>query len=543
MALKHLPQQVVVLAKTHWISGMECSFAGNKFIALIALFVFACSALAEGPQLLIFHTNDVHGYALAEKGSTNKSNHIGYAKLKAYINAQAARHKILLDAGDALSGQAFATYKQGEFVARLLEAMDYTAQAVGNHEFDFDLSRLMDLRERHHLNFLAANIRRSEDGGLIFPAYIIREFDGIKVGIFGLTTLETRVKTMPANVAGVQFGNPEQIAATARDMVTLLRGKYGVDLVVALTHVGTDSFNTPNAQYIAAHAPGIDLVVDGHSHTVEPGLRVGGALIVSTGSYLEYLGQVAVDRDDKGRVLLESRLIPAADFDAVVPDPALEELSQRLVAEQARELNGVVGHTPVFLDGEMGSVRHGSTGLGRLVCAAMMKATGADLAMINSGSIRASIKAGDISGGDLLSALPFANYAVTVRLSGAQIVEVLNAGLRAQGGGKFLQFYGLQVTAKEVRESGPDGLVLAYKRVETVKIGGQALNPAAQYTVAVNDFMVGGGDAYAIFSTAERVAEFTPVNAMFLAFMAAASPETLSDITRNNALTIAVDGR
>jgi 5'-nucleotidase len=504
------------------------------FFFLTVIFLFVCPSLAVEPQLIIFHTNDVHGYALPEKGNFNKLNHIGYARVKAYVNTQAARHKMLLDAGDALSGQAFATNKHGEFIARLLDAMDYTALAVGNHEFDFGLDRLMELRDRYPLNFLAANITGHEDDRLIFPAYIVRDFGEIKVGVFGLTTPETRFKTLPTNVADVQFGNPEEIAATARKMVKLLREKYGVDLVVALTHLGTEGFNKPNAQYIAVQASGIDLIIDGHSHSVEPGLEVNGALIVSTGSYLEYLGQVAVSRNAQGRIWLEPRLIPAADFETVVPDPAIEDLSNRLIAEQARELDKVLGHTPVFLDGEMSEVRRTSTNLGRLVCAAMMKATGADAAMINSGSIRTSIEAGDITGGELLSAMPFGNYAVTVRLSGEQIREALNSGFRARGSGKFLQFYGLHVTVREVAENGSDG-------VEAVEIGGQALNPVAEYTVAVNDFMVGGGDGYTTFAKAEKIREFTPINAMFMEFMVKAKPETLTDIIQNNLLTIIVE--
>jgi 2',3'-cyclic-nucleotide 2'-phosphodiesterase (5'-nucleotidase family) len=188
-------------------------------------------------------------------------------------------------------------------------------------------------------------------------------------------------------------------------------------------------------------------------------------------------------------------------------------------------------------------VRQTSTNLGRLICAAMMKATGADAAMINSGSIRTSIKAGDITGGDLLSALPFSNYAVTVRLSGEQMREALNSGLNAQGGGKFLQFYGLKVTLKKVTEKGLDGAAFVHDRVEAVEIGGHALNPAAEYIVAVNDFMAGGGDAYTIFAKAEKIREFTPINAMFTEFMAEVRPETLTDISQNDALIRIVEER
>jgi 2',3'-cyclic-nucleotide 2'-phosphodiesterase (5'-nucleotidase family) len=159
----------------------------------------------------------------------------------------------------------------------------------------------------------------------------------------------------------------------------------------------------------------------------------------------------------------------------------------------------------------------------------MMKATGADASMINSGSIRTSIKAGDITGGDLLSALPFSNYAVTVRFSGKQILDVLNSGLGAQSSGKFLQFYGLKVTTKKITENSPDRVAFVHDRVEAVEIGGQPLNLAAEYTVAVNDFMVGGGNAYKTFARAEKIREFTPINAMFMEFMVKTRPEVMNN--------------
>jgi 2',3'-cyclic-nucleotide 2'-phosphodiesterase (5'-nucleotidase family) len=417
--------------------------------------------------------------------------------------------------------------------------MGYDAFAAGNHDFDYGLARLMDLANRYRLSFIAANITGREDGALILPPYVVRDFGGLKVGVFGLTTPETAYKTAPANVAAVDFGTPETLAATAREMTRMLREKEKADLVVALTHVGADPGGRPDSAFLARAAPGLDLVVDGHSHLAQPGLRVGRTLIVSAGAFLENVGRVEVRRGPRGRLELTSGLVSAAELENTTPDPAVAAEVARVAAELEPALKAVVARTPFFFNGDREEARRDSTNLGRLVCAAMMKYTGAEAALINSGSLRGSLPAGEVTLGQVLSALPFGNYALTVRLSGRDLRTILNSTLARPGRGAFPQFYGLTVTVREVPPLGSIPAGPRY-RVEAVEIGGRPLVPEAEYLVAVNDFMLAGGDQYGIpaENNRGRIREFGSVEEMLRRFLAEDAPEDMVAIDRDDNLTI-----
>ncbi len=490
------------------------------------------------PLLVIFHTNDVHGYALEEKNSAGQLTHLGYARLKAYYDRVPARHKLLMDAGDVLHSQPFATARRGEFVARLLEPLHYDALAVGNHDFDYGQARLMELRDTYRLPFIASNIVGREDGVPLLPPFLVKDFGDIKVGVFALTTPETPVKTSPGNVAAVTFGTPDDLAARAREQVRHLREKEKVDLVVAVTHLGTDALDEPNSQTIARQAPGIDLLIDGHSHSRVAGLKVGDTLIVSTGAYLENLGQVTVTRSAKGKPLLAPKLVPAAEFASISPDPAVAALSATLSAELDQELSRVVAHTDVLLDGDREGVRFHSTNLGRIIGAALRSATGADVALINGGSIRASIPAGDVTRGQMLAVLPYGNYALSVEMTGAELLAVLQEGLNQPGQGAYLQYHGPKITAVESKEYGADGTLTRRLAIRSVDLGGRPLDPAATYTVAINEFMYSGGDGYTQFAR-YPAREYATLEEIFSRFLMESGRDTLEALTEENVLTVA----
>ena len=513
----------------------------TAFLQAVFVFLLAISASAQAqeapPLLTIFHTNDVHGHVLGERSGQALSA-IGYSRLKTYVNQCPAKHKLLLDAGDVLHGHPLATVRQGELVAGLLAKMNYDALAVGNHDFDYGLARLMELRDKYELNFIAANIIEKEDGAPLLPPYLIKDFGDCKVGIFGLTTPETPIKTSPGNVDLVTFGTSEQLAVTARDMARFLREEKRVDLVVALTHLGTGPLDDPGAQAVAKEAPGIDLIIDGHSHSVIKGLRVGGALIVSTGAYLANLGQIDLNRLPEGGWAISPKLISASELTEVDPETEIEALSLTFQEELNQELNQVVASIPFDLNGNREQIRFSSTNFGRLVCAAMKQGTGADVAIINSGSIRGSIPAGDITRGRLLSVLPYGNYTVTVRLSGAELMEVINIGLSQPGEGGFPQFHGLNVAAYEVK--APDGAIISRDVAEYVEVNGRRLDKNAEYVVAINDFMYAGGDGYVTFS-GSIAREYGTVEELLRHYLANVSRAELEAVNLDDALAIIVE--
>lgn len=523
-------------------------FPALRLLCRAALFAFillvpalAASAADEDiPPLIIFHTNDVHGYAREVRDEQGRLTHIGYPRVKAYIDKQPAGHKMLLDAGDVLHGQPLAVVTRGEAIARMLEILNYDALAAGNHDFDYGLPRLMQLRDKYGLNFIAANIIEKEDGAPLLPSHILKDFGGFKVGVFGLSTPATPLSTSPGNVRPVVFGSAEDAAEIAGIMVHKLKKELGADLVIALTHLGTNPQNEPSAQDIARGAPGIDLIIDGHSHSEVAGLMVGETMIVSAGAFLKNLGQVTVSRDSNGRPVLAPRLIKAREFGSVTPEPILDTLIAELSAELDKDLARVAASTPFALDGEREHVRNTSTNFGRILCAAIRKATRADAAIFNGGGIRASIGPGEITRGELLTALPYGNYALTVRIKGSDLLKALNNGLAQPNGGGFPQFYGLRVTARETKSYAADGSIIRRGRVESVEIGDRRLDPEAFYTIAVNDFMYDGGDGYDVFakypSQTHRMAD-----EILLDYLAQTDPDVLNEINQDDVLAIIVE--
>lgn len=498
-------------------------------------------AAEELPALVIVHTSDVHGQALEERDpKSGTMTNLGYARLKSYFQNLPTKNKLLLDAGDSLHGQPLAMVRQGEFIALILKSLNYDALAVGNHDFDYGLPRLMELRDGFGLNFLAANIIEKEDGMPLLPPWLVKDFDGLKVGLFALTTPDTPQKTDPANVESISFGRPDEVLEQARRITEKLRQDEGVELVVALTHLGSGPLDRPGAQALARGVPGLNLIIDGHSHARLTGLREGETIIVSSGAFLENLGQITVHRSPEGGLVLASKLIPAEEMENVPPDPELSALLERLSSETNQELSQVLGRIPFGLDGRREQIRFASTNLGRLVCAAVKSATGADAAILNSGSIRDSIPAGEITRKQLLTVLPYANYAVTVRLTGAELLAALNSGLAQPGEGAFPQFYGMAVTAQETGTPAPDGRIIRRNRADLVEIGGRPLDLESEYTIAVNDFMYVGGDGYQVLGRFPA-REYGTVMEIVQNFLASASPETLAAIDSDDLLTIIVE--
>ncbi len=276
--------------------------------AIWAVLVFAAffPSLAFGAahDLVIYHTNDVHGYMFEARDGDGKLTHIGYDRLKAMVDADPSPHKLLLDAGDVLHGQSFATAKDGELAAIVLGMMGYDALATGNHDFDYGRERLLELADRYRLRFLSANV--VSDEGYILPPYLIRSWGDLRVGIFGLATPETRTSTNPVNVAGLTIRDPIE---ASRKMVRRLKNER-VDLIVALTHMGSEAYCNPSSLTIAEQVPGIDVILDGHSHSTLA-TRVkrsdsSEALVASTGAFFENVGKVMIDRKRGGGFIISA---------------------------------------------------------------------------------------------------------------------------------------------------------------------------------------------------------------------------------------------
>lgn len=245
-------------------------------------------------ELAIIHLNDVHGRA-----EESENDGMGYPKvaslLKEYRKTFGKDRVLFLDAGDTTHGTTFATLEKGESIVKILNAMKLDAMTLGNHDFNYGMDQLYKLENMAQFKILTSNII-DKNGQTIGEKYMIKEIDGVKVGIFGLTTPETIYKANPQIVKDLTFTDPIE---TSKKIVAELQAQ-GVKFIIALAHLGVDASTKKEWQSIglAEAVPEIDLIVDGHSHTpMKTKNVVNGVTIVQTGEYDKNLGVVKVDFD------------------------------------------------------------------------------------------------------------------------------------------------------------------------------------------------------------------------------------------------------
>lgn len=466
------------------------------FLLILSSFSFAFgieTAQDESKEITIIHTNDTHSRLLESDGS------LGFPKIAALIQAAKtlSPNVLVLDAGDTLHGMPIVNISKGENAVKVLDAVGYEYMALGNHDFNYGWERLLELRDMAGFKMLSANILK-ENGEYLFTPYEIKEIDGVKIGIFGLTTPETTYKTSPDNVKGLVFADPAEVA---EKMVKELEGK--ADVIIALVHIGLDESSVITSKQLAEKVEGIDVIIDGHSHTVlENGLTVNNTLIAQTGQYDANLGFVTIEVKD-GKVVSKTAELLNKDMAKEVPgDPDIASFIENIQKENEAVFAEVVAKTDIDLDGARENVRTKETNLGNLSADAVRSISGADIGFVNGGNIRVSIPTGDITFGKVAELFPFGNTIQVKKITGEDLLKVLEisvSGYPATQGG-FLQVSGLTFAFDPSKDAG--------SRVQDVAVNGKALDEKAEYTVAINDFLGIGGDGYDVFKSYAVHAEF-----------------------------------
>jgi len=541
----------------------------------------------ETITLKIIHTNDTHARYDYSAGKT-----IGYAKLKTIINQESP--DLTVDAGDTFYGQSFATIEKGGSIAEVMAVVGFDAMAPGNHDFNYGSARLLVLGAIANTKILGANVLYTDSGEPFFnDSYLIKEINVngkiIKIGVFGLISPDIYSDTAPSNVEGLTFGSEESIIETAKTSVGNLEAQ-GCDVIVALTHMG-DSNNGElmRSDVVAQEVPGIDVIVDGHTHDVENS-EVNGTLIVQTGCYSSAVGEVEItlkengakatvvsgvegDNDqisgqaeitvndtegvvtqaDEPSYTVESKtefLITASQAtDELIPaDATVSSLIATIEAREDPIKNEVIGNTPVKLGGNNGNiwedVRLGEVNLGRALADSYLFGTGADVAIENAGGIRAEIAAGDITKGQVIDVLPFGNYLVTKKVSGADILRMMETsieiGVNNQiamdkndnswpgNSGSYLQWGGIKAQYDLSKSKG--------NRVFSAKIGGVDLDPNQMYTIACNNYLATSSD-YPELATASILNEYSACDEVFTTYLQEAGSERFLAAVNNLNIT------
>jgi 5'-nucleotidase / UDP-sugar diphosphatase len=431
----------------------------------------------EPVQLRILYLNDFHGFAEPYKSAGNPDMLGGIA----YLAGEAKRLRqerptLLLAAGDMIQGNQWANLYEGKSSIEVMNAMDFSAMVLGNHEFDFGQEVLKKRIQEAKFPVLAANVQ----GVPGIKPYVIKELSGIKIAVIGLVTETTPSATHPKNVKGLVFSSPIQ---SAKKVLKELGDKP--DLVIVLSHLGF-----PADRRLAEAVRGIQVIVGGHTHTrIETPFRVNETLIVQAWEHAKALGVLDLTIQD-GKVLhYEGELLPV-DPERLKPDPLVLKIVNQYKNQAATIIEEKIGETRVDLQGTGSRIQE--TNLGDLVTDILRKETKADVALINGGGIRAEILKGAIRMKDLFSVLPFRNYPMVIKVTGKELKAVLEHGLSDLTGtsGQFPQISGMCI---RYNPAFPEG-----RRITAISVQDKPLNPEGWYTLATNDFLASGGDGYAV---------------------------------------------
>lgn len=450
----------------------------------------------EAKTLTILHTNDIHGRFQYDDGDRDPS--IGHAKFKTLVeDFREKGNVLLLDAGDVLHGTTDINLSKGKAMVNLMNLLEVDAMVPGNHDFNYGYERLLELKEMADFPIIAANLVHESDGSRDFDEYIVKEYDGFKVGIFAIATEETKVKSHPDNTKGIEF--TDYIEASKKAVKDLQ--KENVDIIIGLTHVGVDGETDVTTRDIAKKVEGIDVIVDGHSHTrLEKGELVGDTLIVQTGSHLSNIGIVKIELK-YGKIDKKASLFTVKDAEKLQANKEVEDVINKM--EEANKLikQEVIGKSHVDLIGERDIVRTGESTLGNLITDAMLDASNADIAITNGGGIRASITAGDITVEEVLQAFPFTNFSSSIEVSGKEIVDALEHGVKAypETAGGFPHVAGMKYEFDSSKRVG--------EKVTKVLIGEKEIDLDKKYELVTNDFMAIGGDGYEMFKGKKIISE------------------------------------
>ena len=459
-------------------------------------------------KTVILHSNDVHGAVE------------GYAKmaaLKAEFEAQSAE-VILVDAGDYSQGTTYVSISKGSDAIDMMNAVGYDYATIGNHEFDYGYAVLADNASKANFTVLCSNVFDSKGNTIFSNGDIYTTSFGAKIGFFGLETPEAQTKANPALIQGLTFVGEDALYTVASETANNLKNA-GADVVICLAHLGVDESSEPNTSYdLIENTKGIDFLIDGHSHSTFTSFD--DYKMSQTGTAFANIGVIVLD--SKTGAIEDNYLVDASE---IVADATVQAAAQAIIDKVNAEYAVKFGVSEVELNGdkEPGN-RTQETNNGDLITDAMMWAILKDknsitvpaenvVAITNGGGIRAWIHAGDITKKDVNTVLPFGNTVAVVYVTGAELIEALEASTYCTpvSLGGFPQTAGMEIvvdTTKAYDKNSETYPASTYygpasiNRVTIKSVNGKAFDLNATYAVITNNFCAAGGDTYYAFASA-----------------------------------------
>jgi 5'-nucleotidase/UDP-sugar diphosphatase len=491
-------------------------------IAVFAVFVQGCSSPgvqdSDGAfKVILLHTNDHHGTVLPIDGQGGLAERATFVKQVRERAAKTNTPVLILDAGDVNTGSALSNMFEAEPDFKCYDAIGYDCMTFGNHEFDrmgndSSAAKLVKQLEWADFPIISANIKKSDgaffgdapDTGYVVKVYTDAQGQSHRFGIFGLTTCRT-----------VEIASPDKSLTfadevdSAKAAVSALRMNENVDVVIALTHIG-DVEEAPDhttSVKLAQEVDGIDIIVDGHSHTDFITAHGGKPVIINGGSNKTAIVSASEWGKEVGYGVITIKDGVYTDFDwhaeaintadpatTYAPDPDVNAIIKPFKDQVDASLTEVIGRATAEFPYDKQVTRSKESALGDMVCDASVwylaqQGKDVDFAFFNSGSFRAAIAKGDITRENVLTTLPHVNTVFVVSLTGEEVVKLFDfIGTIEQGAGAFPQFSsGARVVIDKTQGAG---------KITSLSIGGKKVDNGKTYRVCTNDYIVNEGDGY-----------------------------------------------
>ncbi len=492
----------------------------KRYILLSVLILALSLGFAEDLRLDIMWTNDIHGGIDRSEATFMNPDFppqlgggASAATLIKHIRtwSDKDRANLLLDAGDFFQGRPVGTVTNGRSVMDYLNLIGYDALTLGNHEFDITQEELIETLSMANFPILSCNVIDTRTGEIpwyAFPYTIVNRL-GLRIGILGFTTTDTKFMSFPGNIKNLEFVNAKE---SVTKYIKILREEEKVDLLIVLGHAGLpydnketylaryDASGNPrykerrgnwgyDAQEIAREVDGIDLFVGGHIHKgwphpwIDP---VTHTMVVTGYAYGSNLGLITLTIDPETKTIsgyetpaIREGMMITLFEDQFIPDPEASELIEAYVEEAEEGMDEVVGHAGVHLSRQNIDAQ---SPMGNTIVDAMRHMIDADFSFLNLGGVRAEIGLGPVTYRDIFEVMPFDNMLISFDCTGEFLKRIIET--RVEGSRAGLIVSGVNVVYSRSRPS--------WDRVTHLKVGGEPIDPDKIYTVATTDFLMQG---------------------------------------------------
>lgn len=509
--------------------------------ALIILFISHVNAIKEGEEksddIIILHTNDVH-CAIMET--------IGYDGLNLYKKEleKKYKHVLLVDAGDHIQGGAIGVISRGADLVNITNYLAYDVIALGNHEFDYTIEQLMNLSLMNEAGYTCSNFLYRKNHTVVFDKYkIVNVSNNISIGFIGVLTPQTLTKSYLHTLVDddgeltydlLTNDEGQELYDYVQEVADELKYEKNVTYVIIVAHMGYggDALEQYTTPALLEHINGVDAIIDGHSHQVYnstfPDKDGKEVYISQTGTKLKNVGKLTIKSDGNitSEIISEIPLFNDYDGDYLqvnrsgtfrYVDNETNTFLNQIMESHSKEFKEVIGYVDFDLDivnDERGHIsRFEENTLCNLVADAFKHFGKTDIAIVNAGTIRTSLKKGNITYNSILDILPFSANLMVFQISGKDILDALefSTSISPLPASKFLQVSNMKF---KVDESIASTVVIdefenfvrvdGARRVFDVYIGNKKLEETKQYSLAIDNFLADGGDGYTIFSKYEN---------------------------------------